>query len=340
MGEVTETQRAGHAWTIGNEVDLSTVDAFIIVGGDGLMHEFVNGLLSRPELPAGDLLPALGLLPAGSANGLAKSLSESSGLPCTPMALMFLAAKGNRVPIDLQMYSPVTDVGVEREGELMGLPDCQQQQRRYSFLSLTWGMIADIDIESERCRCCGPLRFDCEAICKILNRRSYRGKLVYKLDEGSPAVSVEGPFTTVLAANVAWIAEDTRLNPKASLADGKIDLLIVKEAGRCELLDLFGDMESGVHLESPLVQNLQVSSFTLVPEACDDGCCCWWSMICCCCCPTVRADTGHMVVDGEEVVYEGMQCSLLPSRLQVFHLPAAATEHEKDGSDAEDTPLL
>ena len=39
--EVTETQRAGHAWTIGNEVDLSTVDAFIIVGGDGLMHEFV-----------------------------------------------------------------------------------------------------------------------------------------------------------------------------------------------------------------------------------------------------------------------------------------------------------
>ena len=42
-------------------------------------------------------------------------------------------------------------------------------RRVYSFLSVTWGMVADIDIESERFRNLGNARFTLEAITRILS---------------------------------------------------------------------------------------------------------------------------------------------------------------------------
>ena len=40
----------------------------------------------------------------------------------------------------------------------------------YSFLSITWGFIADVDIESERFRKLGNARFTVEAIARILSK--------------------------------------------------------------------------------------------------------------------------------------------------------------------------
>ena len=42
-------------------------------------------------------------------------------------------------------------------------------RRVYSFLSVTWGMVADIDIGSERFRNLGNARFTLEAITRILS---------------------------------------------------------------------------------------------------------------------------------------------------------------------------
>lgn len=48
----------------------------------------------------------------------------------------------------------------------LSLPECYR--RFYSFLSLSWGIVADIDIESETYRCCGPSRFDISTMQRIL----------------------------------------------------------------------------------------------------------------------------------------------------------------------------
>lgn len=93
--EIIETQHAGHAWEIAHESDLLSMDCFLFVGGNSLIHEFVNGLLSRQDLPAMEKLPWIGVLPAGSGNQIAKSLTELAGLPCEPWACMFLATRGH-----------------------------------------------------------------------------------------------------------------------------------------------------------------------------------------------------------------------------------------------------
>ncbi|KAJ1673111.1 hypothetical protein EV182_005866, partial [Spiromyces aspiralis] len=46
----------------------------------------------------------------------------------------------------------------------------------FCFLSITWGIIADIDIESERFRWAGAARFDLYGLLRLLRLRRYRGK--------------------------------------------------------------------------------------------------------------------------------------------------------------------
>ena len=47
------------------------------------------------------------------------------------------------------------------------------------FLSLGWGLLADIDIESERLRVLGGARFTIWAAARLLTLKTYRGKIYY-----------------------------------------------------------------------------------------------------------------------------------------------------------------
>lgn len=68
--EVVKTTHAGHAKNLASSVDFSTCpDGIICVGGDGIVNEVLNGLLSRDNQKEGISIP-LGIIPAGSDNSL------------------------------------------------------------------------------------------------------------------------------------------------------------------------------------------------------------------------------------------------------------------------------
>lgn len=52
-------------------------------------------------------------------------------------------------------------------------------QRLFSFLSLAWGFVADVDIESEKYRHVGAARFTMGTIVRLVSLRVYKGKLSY-----------------------------------------------------------------------------------------------------------------------------------------------------------------
>lgn len=330
--QVIETESAGHAWKLGRELDLLSTDVVLTISGDGLLHELVNGLLSRSDAMAGSVpastYPSLGIIPAGSGNGLAKSVTHQAGLECTAFACAFVALKGRPTAIDVQSYKP--DAGDGGASQSMALPNCGPQECRYGFLSFAWGLVADIDIESERCRCLGALRFTLEAVCKIFNLRTYKGQFTYRehVSSGSGGEqngshvseekSIEGPFTMFLASNVTHLSEDSHLTPRAQLSDGAMDIVLLRKIKRCALLCMFLDTESGAHVNNPNVEYLKVRSFRLQPKECIDGCCCCWPLFCRCCCPPVTRDTGHCVVDGEVVPYGNLECTVLPGCLNLL----------------------
>lgn len=51
--------------------------------------------------------------------------------------------------------------------------------RLFSFLSLAWGFVADVDIESEKYRHVGAARFTLGTLVRLASLRVYKGKLAY-----------------------------------------------------------------------------------------------------------------------------------------------------------------
>ncbi|KAI4384104.1 hypothetical protein MLD38_009871 [Melastoma candidum] len=72
--EVVNTTHAGHAKTLASSVDFSTCpDGIICVGGDGIVNEVLNGLLTRDNQKEGISIP-MGIIPAGSDNSLVRTV--------------------------------------------------------------------------------------------------------------------------------------------------------------------------------------------------------------------------------------------------------------------------
>jgi len=75
---VTMTTHRGHAQTLGAQARADGVDVVVTLGGDGVIHEVVNGMLT--DGPGPDV-PAIATVPGGSGNVFARAL----GLPLDPV---------------------------------------------------------------------------------------------------------------------------------------------------------------------------------------------------------------------------------------------------------------
>lgn len=63
-----------------------------------------------------------------------------------------------------------------------------RNQILFSFLSVGWGLLADIDIESERLRAIGGQRFTIWTIARLIGLRTYKGKVSYLACDKVPSV--------------------------------------------------------------------------------------------------------------------------------------------------------
>jgi diacylglycerol kinase family enzyme len=87
--EVVTTGHRGHAIEVARDAASDGVDVVVALGGDGTLNEVVNGLLANGPDPA---TPALGIVPAGCTNVLARAL----GLPTDPVAATAVLIDGIR----------------------------------------------------------------------------------------------------------------------------------------------------------------------------------------------------------------------------------------------------
>ncbi|KAF9286591.1 hypothetical protein BGZ68_002779 [Mortierella alpina] len=160
--QYTEYRR--HAVDIAYKVDLEDVDTLLVVSGDGVLHEVINGLLSRPDWDRARRLP-IGLIPAGSGNAIATSLGTRNTFVATLAAI-----RGRTAKLDIFSASQ------------------RDRPRIYSMLLFSWGMMADADIESDKYRWLGGLRFEIAGFIRMIRLRRYPGK-VYVLPPKHTQVS-------------------------------------------------------------------------------------------------------------------------------------------------------
>jgi len=87
----------GHAIELASQAGEEGYDLVVALGGDGTVHEVVNGLMQVEA----EKRPALGVVPIGSGNDFA----YANGIPTSANQAMALALNGETSPIDLGLMT-------------------------------------------------------------------------------------------------------------------------------------------------------------------------------------------------------------------------------------------
>lgn len=152
--DLSPTQYRTHAKLLAHSVKKDLYQGLLVVGGDGLLHECINGLLSRRDwATTPDFY--LGIIPAGTSNAIARSLGISD-----PVWATLAVLKRSTCRMDALLFE-------------------QDNRRFYGHFACMWGLFADIDLGSESWRCLGRNRLYCSTITQLLRLRRYRAKISF-----------------------------------------------------------------------------------------------------------------------------------------------------------------
>lgn len=274
------TEAPHHATEIMHETDVSGYDIILSAGGDGTFHEILQGLLLRDDWKECTDSMSLMQVPCGSGNALAASY----GIWGVATAA-YVAIKGRKSSIDVAtIIQPSTNTII------------------FSFLSVTFGLIANLDIGTENLRWMGGQRFIWGAIKEILSQRVYACHVRYIENDESlenttvssaykgpplqflgPLVSdegtcrdvqgiddtweqVSGDFQLFSMSNLPWLDMNFNLHPHARMYGGSYNFLYcLGKQGIMKSLRLMTDSEKGLHMH--LIEERQVKAFRIDPVA-------------------------------------------------------------------------
>ena len=234
---VVFTEYKNHAYDYIQNLKINEYDGIIVCSGDGIMHEIINSIFNRNDKDIFINNIILGVIPGGSANALCKVISNYNDDNNDLENFIYYILKGNSKYIDIQEYELLTEQNVSK--------------KIYSFLSLTWGIIADIDLESECLRCLGgDARFTIMGAIRWLWLREIYGNLMILKEDSNVNVNdipsikenlsdefisnnmevFNDKFNLFLANNTKFISENNYTNPLSELDDGKNDILFLKNS--------------------------------------------------------------------------------------------------------------
>lgn len=157
--DVQSTEYRGHAIEIAEKLDIDAYDAVVCCSGDGLPYEVFNGLGKRPNGREALARVAVTLLPCGSGNGMTWNCFGTGSNSIAALGIV----KALRTPLDLVSVT-------------------QQNTRTLSFLSQSFGIVAESDLGTDNIRWMGAQRFTYGFLVRLLQRTIWPCDLAIKVE--------------------------------------------------------------------------------------------------------------------------------------------------------------
>jgi len=200
------------------------VTRLLVAGGDGTFHYVAQSLVGSGC--------ALGVIPLGRGNDFATDL----GVPLELEAAIRFALAGPVRRIDVgrvnnRFFTGYCGVGFDSEA-------AQVAQRAPAVFS-------------------GPFTYVYSVLRTMLTFRP--PTLSVQLDGGE----FQGKAMFAVACNISRFGGGMRIAPDARVDDGALDLVIVKELGKIQLLQVFPKVYSGKHVGHPAVQIARTQTATV-----------------------------------------------------------------------------
>jgi diacylglycerol kinase (ATP) len=227
--EMRWTDGPGHAEELARAAARDGRQRVIAVGGDGTLQEVVNGMLSAGNAGGG---PILGILPTGRGNDLARSL----GLPRSQAHAWRLASTAAPEPVDV-LRATASD-GVARWFVSAGGAGFDAQVARAMAGRTGWAG--------------GQLGYLATTL-RELRRFDNRGVRI--TIDGTPTISRRALFVAI--ANGEYYGGGMRIAPGAVVGDGEMDVCIVGDISRLEVIRWLPRLYRGTHVAHPKVELLR-----------------------------------------------------------------------------------
>jgi YegS/Rv2252/BmrU family lipid kinase len=207
-------------------------DVIAAVGGDGTIHEVVNGIMTSGVEPR----PALAIIPGGTGNDFARGV----GIPKDPLTAGRLLLGGERRRIDVgqvneRYFVGISGVGFDAEvaARVNGWP---------KWIGGTSVYVAAILNTLVAYRCV-PTRV-------VLDGQEQRLRMFL-----------------VAAANTPWYGGGMYMAPQARPDDGALEIVIARDLGTIETLGLLPKVFSGAHLRHRKVTHQSAREVLVESEA-------------------------------------------------------------------------
>lgn len=210
-------------------------DRIIVAGGDGSVHEAVNGIM-RAEKDA-----ALGIIPTGTGNDFAKAAGISLDWQATARLL------ADRITSN----SPARRIDVGRMNE------------RY------FGNGAGVGFDAKVSRIARDFKWpigDLVYLVAVL-RAMIDGIITPDMKIVADNFSWDGPLTLANVSNGAWVGGMFHIAPMADHADGMLDLLVVAPVSGPRILRLLPKLMQGEHMGETEITHVSLRSLRITAAA-------------------------------------------------------------------------
>jgi diacylglycerol kinase (ATP) len=245
--DVVQTRAAGDEARLATEAARDGVRALVVLGGDGTVSRVAGALVGMcADTP-------LAVLSAGTGNDFVKSLATPAG-DYAAMASLIAAGHTRRVDVGMAGDRPfVNAAGFGFDVAVL------ERTTRSRWLR-------------------GDALYVVSALAELFSFRGIRAHIRAHLGAPPPVdPASEAPSTHLLivVANGQWFGSTFRIAPAAQLDDGRLDLVVIRDASAWRRARLFAAAPSGGHVHAAEVDARLATALSLQfaqPEACEaDG---------------------------------------------------------------------
>ena len=230
--DVIETTHQNHAEELAQSLEFNGYSGLCPIGGDGTMHEVINGMLKRNNKQK---IP-IGLITGGS---------------------------GNSFMHDLDLVDPIksAEAVINGKKQWIDVVDLNMKDRQtYIFNIIGWGLVTDAGIRAEYMRWLGTSRYTLAAAIEVIFKKSRKARLIID-DE-----IIDDEFLFIIGCNTKHTGKGMQMAPRSNLSDGLIDIVAVRSASRLEMFNLLPKVFDGSHIHHPKLEYFQVKNFSIETE--------------------------------------------------------------------------
>lgn len=205
----------------------------LAVGGDGTFNEVANGLLAAErQVP-------IGIVAAGRGCDFPRTVET----PRKVEEAVELACRGTSMPIDV------------------GLATCSDGKSRYFLNIAGLGFDAHVAERATKSRLPGGMASYMAALAMSL---ADLHPINVSIDADGETIETAAIFVSI--ANATYLAGGFKMMPMADIQDGKIDLAIIGDIGRAELVKMLPRVLRGSHVTHPKFTHKAARTITVTAD--------------------------------------------------------------------------